>query len=328
MTIARSQQISVEVTPYYHCVSRCVRRAFLCGKDKFTGQSFEHRRQWIENRLLYISQYFMIDIASYAVMSNHYHVVLKIDNQGVKDLTDLEVVEHWHHLFNGISITNDFENNKKINDNDLDFLRKTIKLWRERLCSISWFMRSINEPLARNSNKEDDCTGRFWDGRFKSQALLDDKSLLACMTYVDLNPIRSGISTTLEKSKHTSIKNRIEQNSNKKITNTTKTKLNFINIKSSKKIESLPFSENDYLKLVEWTSFKFTKNRKKISAKGSTDILKDLDIPEEHWLYMAKHFESKFKNLVGSVFKLKSAAKALGLKHCSGRADCLKFFGT
>ena len=99
MTVPRSQQISVEATPYYHCVSRCVRRAFLCGKDKFTGKSFEHRRQWVENKLLYISQYFMIDIASYAIMSNHYHVVLKIDTHGAKNLTDREVVEHWHHLF-------------------------------------------------------------------------------------------------------------------------------------------------------------------------------------------------------------------------------------
>ncbi len=101
MTIARSKQISIEATPYYHCVSRCVRRAFLCGKDKFTGQSFEHRRQWIENKLLDISQYFMIDIASYAIMNNHYHVVLKIDSEGAKDLTDLEVVKNWHQLFNG-----------------------------------------------------------------------------------------------------------------------------------------------------------------------------------------------------------------------------------
>ena len=97
---ARKHQIALEATPTT-TASRCVRRAFLCGTDSATGQSFEHRRQWLEDRILALAQIFAIDVAAFAVMSNHYHLVLHINKMKSLSWTDWEVCERWHQLFKG-----------------------------------------------------------------------------------------------------------------------------------------------------------------------------------------------------------------------------------
>lgn len=201
MTMARRRLIDPAVTPYYHCTSRCVRRAFLCGRDAVTGFDFGHRRAWIEKRLAKLSSVFAIDICAYAVMSNHYHVVLRIDVKSTRAMTDDETIDRWSKIYR---IPDWFQRA----GSDSILRQHTLALWRERLHSVSWFMRSVNEPLARWANREDGCKGRFWEGRFHSQALLDAKAVLRCMTYVDLNPVRAGFATTPESSNHTSVKAR------------------------------------------------------------------------------------------------------------------------
>lgn len=200
MTLPRSLLIDPAATPYYHCVSRCVRRAFLCGIDERSGYNFEHRRAWIEQRLHRLAKIFAIDLCAYAVMSNHYHVVLHLNTRQLAGWNDDEVLARWQRLYR---LPGGFE---KLPTPQAAAL---LDRWRERLGSISWFMRCINEPLARLANKEDGCKGRFWEGRFKSQALLDETAVIQCMAYVDLNPIRAGTAKTPEASDHTSVKARI-----------------------------------------------------------------------------------------------------------------------
>ncbi|MBX2859200.1 MAG: transposase, partial [Cellvibrionaceae bacterium] len=205
----RKHIVSLDATPYYHCTSRCVRRAFLCGFDQLTGQSYEHRRQWLEDRILLLGQVFAIDICAYAVMHNHHHVVLHINKAQSLSWSDQEVCQRWHQLYKGTSLTQKFLNAEPLSEVELDVVKAKLGEWRLHLCSISWFMRALNEPIARMANTEDKCTGKFWESRFKSQALLDHKALLACIAYVDLNPVRAKIAPTPEVSDHTSIKMRV-----------------------------------------------------------------------------------------------------------------------
>ncbi len=213
MTRPRSSLVSVSDTPWYHLVSRCVRRAFLCGSDAHSGQSFEHRRGWVVERLRQLAGVFAIDVAAYAVMSNHYHLVLRIDAERARSWSRDEVLRRWTQLFDGPFAVQRLLAGK---GEELDAathlgIDEWAEKYRARLCDLSWFMRVLNETIARKANAEDDVTGRFWEGRFKSQALLDEQAILAAMVYVDLNPIRAQMAETPEGSEHTSVADRIAQ---------------------------------------------------------------------------------------------------------------------
>ena len=314
----RSQQISLLDTPYYHICSRTVRKAFLCGVDKQTGTSFEHRRTWIEKRILQLSQVFSIDICAHAVMHNHLHLVLHIDIEKVINWSTDEVLERWHQLFKGTFLTQQYSNKQTLDKFQLAMVESTADIYKQRLMDISWFMRSLNEPIARQANREDKCTGHFWEGRFKSQALLDEGALLSCMAYVDLNPVRAGIAPTPEQSNFTSIQLRI----NAAIKGGQPTALlPFVSSEHQQKLTGIRFSLKDYLTLVDETG-RVIRDDKRGAITGKTvNILAMLHISEESWLKLTTEFECIFTGAVGTAEHLCEFSKHVGLHRAHGIAN-------
>jgi len=187
----------------------------LCGSDPVTGFNFEHRRQWIVDRIKLLSCVFAVDLCAYAIMNNHYHIVVRINADELNQWSDEEVAKRWMQIFSGPLLMQQYLSNADLTRAELKCIADLFVTWREMLGNLSWFMRCINEPIARMANAEDHCTGRFWEGRFKSQALLDERALLACMAYVDLNPIRAAMAKTPEQSDYTSIQERISDPENR-----------------------------------------------------------------------------------------------------------------
>jgi len=301
--MARPRQtiVSLEDTPYYHCCSRVVRKAFLCGIDNSTGDNFEHRREWVDSRILELATIFAIDICAYAVMSNHLHVVLKVDADKAKKWSDKEVLMQWHKGFKGTLLTHKFVKDEHLNEFELKTVNDCITQYRQRLIDISWFMRSLSEPIARMANKEDKCTGRFWEGRFKSQALLDEAAVLACMAYVDLNPIRAQMAATPETSDYTSIQRRI--NSAMK-GEQPQSLLPFIGNDRKDQPKGIAFSLQDYLGLVDDTGRIIRNDKRGAISTYSAKLLTRLNIPQDNWLKLTTEFGKLFHGPVGTLQEL------------------------
>ncbi|OBT09397.1 transposase [Vibrio sp. UCD-FRSSP16_10] len=297
----RRTQISIEDTPYYHCCSRVVRRAYLCGNDPFSGNNYDHRRTWVESLLIKLKSVFAIDIAAFAVMSNHLHVILRVDIDTANNWTDREVLEHWHLLFKGDDLTHRFVKGDLVEAYEVTKLKHTIAIYRSRLCDISWFMRCLNEPIARQANQEDNCSGRFWEGRFKCQALLDDVALLTCMAYVDLNPIRSQLAKTLIQSEHTSIKLRIQAAINGE---QPKALLPFIGNEQQHQPKGIAFSLKDYLELVDETGRIIRNDKKGAISEHSERLLTCMNISHDNWLKLVTDFGVLFHGPVGTLEEL------------------------
>lgn len=346
MPTARKEIVSEGTIGIYHCISRCVRQAFLCGLDQYSGRSYEHRKDWVKSRLIQLADGFAVDVFSYAVMSNHLHVVIRNRPDIAAKWTDEEVARKWLDLFPaGVKP-----------DNPVDMKNEAVRLarnearmteLRERLSSVSWFMRCLNEHIARRANREDGCKGRFWEGRFKSQALLDESAVLACMAYVDLNPIRSGIAETPETSFFTSVHDRIMSRrigkksalGNKAIEATSRDNTRGIKRRSPAEwlvpfadeagIDEAPVMDmrlDEYLNLVDWTGRLIRGDGKASMSDRLAPILTRISIDADSWSDTVQGYGRLFHRAVGRLNSMVRAAQQAGLRWFGGIKNCARAF--
>ncbi|MGM0703836.1 MAG: transposase [Pseudomonadota bacterium] len=349
MTQPRAALVSLDATPWYHLVNRCVRRAFLCGTDAASGCCYEHRRGWIADRLHQLAGVFAIDVAAYAVMSNHYHLVVRVDVPRAAEWSDDEVLRRWTSLFTGPLLVRQYLESG--GEGMSPGIRQAVAQWaasyRERLADVSWFMRVLNESIARQANAEDGVKGRFWEGRFKSQALLDEAAILSAMAYVDLNPIRAGIAETPEGSEHTSVAERIaalgpEAEHTGPAEKDEAAPPAAANVPAwcdvlpfqplmpfdatAQLPNAIPFSLEDYLELVETTGRCQRPDKRGAMGERVPKLLERLNIEPETFIATSTTLLKRFGSAVGTPASLTARCAARQARHLRGMRAAREVF--
>lgn len=327
MPIARRDLVDSETPGFYHCNNRCVRRTFLCGIDEETGKDYTYRKDWLEKRMLELCDVFAVDVYAYAVMDNHYHIVLYVDPLAPLKWSDDEVAERWLKAYPSRLDEPQFAAQRELKKQAIMADKDKLKTYRKRLGKLSWFMGRLNEPLAKRSNREEFCTGAFWEGRYSSQALLDEAAVLSCMCYVDLNPVRAKITQKLEESNHTGIKKRID-NIKTQASNQTQPDLSkSINALSCQlKSQRMTISIKDYFDLVEWTGKSIVYDNKATIPPNIQSVLSSLNLQQEHWLKHIKDFNQHYCHVVGPVELIRQKAKAMAVKYLRGVSSAKQLF--
>lgn len=308
MTSARSLLVDPDTPGFYHCISRCVRRAWLCGIDPYNGKSYEHRREWVEQRLLELAEIFAVGVYAYAVMSNHVHVVLRIDPTAAATWRDEEVAARWVRLFPATLEGEPDDAGCRLKEQALLGNTDRLEACRQRLGSLAWFMKALNEPIARSANREDACTGRFWEGRYKCQALLDEAAVLTCMSYVDLNPIRAGIAENLDSSSHTGAQRRIARLRS----DPSRAKQQLPSINNAATADLLPITTEDYLDLIDWTARLTRGDKRGRIHAAEPPVLRKLGLSERQWHQQMLSTETNYWRAIGSAQALIDKAAAMG----------------
>ncbi len=253
-------------------------------------------------------------------MSSYFHLVLHFDTERTRQWFADEAIERRLRLYAGPALPHRYKAGLSLNQSEQDTLDRLVETWRARLFDLSWYMRCLNETIARMANKEDNCTGRFWEGRFRSQALLDEAALVSCMAYVDLNPIRAKQCTTLQQSQFTLIKERLEAFARKP----KQTHPNWLAPLACEKTNSthiFPIQQTDYFALEDWSGRAVRFDKRSAIPVNVESILQKLGVDQERWINNTLYFGSRFKRAVGNLNQLKKFADRINKERLIGQSQ-------
>jgi len=209
---ARGEVFEATEVGVYHVYNRVVRRCFLWGVDPVSGKDFSYRQGIVVRRLRLLSQYFALEVLGYAVLSNHFHLVVRNRPDRVASWSDRQVAWRW--LMICPAKRHPDESPVEPTEAQLAVLLadpEKLQELRRRLSNPSWLMGRACQYIARRCNREDQHAGRFFEERFKMKRLLDEAAVLACLAYVDLNPLRAGATDRLDGEAEVSIAERMRQ---------------------------------------------------------------------------------------------------------------------
>lgn len=305
MTIPRSE-IEIEEESSYHCISRCVRRAYLYGDDKYSGKNFDHRKIWIRKRLIFLVRIFTIEVLAAALMDNHIHKLLRKRPDLLAKLSDEEVLKRWQKLYPPrvkIPLEVTLKDKNRITE------------LRSRLCSLSWFMKSFNEYIARMANKEDKCKGRFWEGRFKSVRIVGQAALLGCAVYIDLNPIRAQKTKTPEDSEYTTAYERIKAYK-KGISEGSLWCAPISDTKSRKGFLNMTLKE--YLEILDVTGRELKKGKRGKIPNKIAPILERIGLQTDKWLHTTEQIGKCYSRISSQYENMKAYAEIHDKKWVKG----------
>ena len=330
MASARQNMIDPTVTPFYHCISQCAKQAPLFGEEN------THRKQWVEDRLQELVRIFAIDVCGFAILDDNLQVLLRLDQAKAKAWSAENVVKRWIELCPPkdcyripIHITKPW-----IKEQAQD--QEWVEARRTRLTDLGWFIKSLKEPIARRANLDDRRTGSFWDGRFRSVAILDAPSLLAICAHIDLSPFAAGIAETPRKSLNTSIKSRVDfckaQGHLEALRDRTPS-ASQVNLEKGHWL--LPIEDRrdkhgkgaagllrgislpEYVQLIDWSS-RLIRPGKSRSKTETPDSLTRLEIDTESWQATLTKLMKTTKYVgtyFGSTARLNEAAARRGIKY-------------
>jgi hypothetical protein len=332
----RGEVVDPTEVQVFHVLNRTVRRCWLFGDDPLTGNNYDHRKEWIEERLRHFAAQFGIDLLSFAILSNHYHLMLRSRPDVVATWDDTEVARRWLMICP----------HRKQKDgtpcepskNELDAIRnceqKLVEI-RLRLSDISWWMRLLDQRIARRCNDEDEAKGRFFEDRFKAIPLIDEQAITACAVYIDLNLIRACIAETVELSDHTSgqlraraFQQRARESavegsetpddrrsvSKERLADSVDVFLSPVSVAIGTETPSamasqtgkrcsdtgfLQMSEQAYLELLDWTARQTAAGKPGRTSGDQPPILARLGLPASVWLKVVADFGKLFPTMAG-----------------------------